>query len=113
MYEYLTKNNVPFKKCGKLIVGNGSIDQKKKLDELAEKANYKNIDYTVYDKSYMRKNFGYLKSTDNIFVHDTGIFNSHEWYTPKILKIMLINKLFKQSRFFLRRSNDQYICTSI
>ena len=111
LYEYLTKNNVPFKKCGKLIVGNGSIDQKKKLDELAEKANYKNIDYTVYDKSYMRKNFGYLKSTDNIFVHDTGIFNSHE-YGINLLKDFennggLINYLNSLDSFY--RENGLFV----
>jgi L-2-hydroxyglutarate oxidase LhgO len=122
LYDYLKKNNIPYKKCGKLIVGNGSEDQKQKLDQLAAKAVKKNIAITVYEKSYMQKKFNFLKSTDNIFVHETGIFDSHE-YGMGLLKdfenngglINYINALDsfkrKDGLFILSFKNTQYnIC---
>jgi len=79
LYSYLSKNNIPYKKCGKLIVGNGSNDQKQTIDNLAKKAKQKNINYTIFKKSFMQEKYRYLKSSDHIFIHDTGIFDSHQY----------------------------------
>ena len=111
LYDYLIRNNIAHKKCGKLIIGNGSEDHKHKLDQLAKKASQKNIDFTIYEKSYMQKKFKYLSSTDNILVHETGIFDSHE-YGLSLLKDFennggLINYINALDLF--RRKNGKFI----
>lgn len=79
LYSYLKLNNIPFKRCGKLIVGNGSSAQKKKLEELIYKAEKRQIDYKIYSNKHIKSEFGFLRSSDNIFIQETGIFDSHKY----------------------------------
>lgn len=79
LYSYLKNNNIEYKKCGKLIVSNGSNEQNKKIEHLKNLAKKKSIKYKVLEPSEIEKKYNFLKSNINLFIEDTGIFDSHSF----------------------------------
>lgn len=79
LYSYLKNNDIEYKKCGKLIVSNGSNEQNKKIEDLKNLAKKKSIKYKVLEPSKIEKKYYFLKSNINLFIEDTGIFDSHSF----------------------------------
>lgn len=79
LYEYLSKREIGFKKCGKLIVANSSDKDITKLEELISNAERAKINFKLYKSSELQKYYPYLNSHAAIDILDTGIFDSHDF----------------------------------
>ncbi len=74
LYEYLSKNNISFNKCGKLIVSSNESEAES-LDKIKNNAFECGIDDLSFDTQII-KQYPFLKSHTSLFSPSTGIFDS-------------------------------------
>ena len=77
LYEYLEKNNIAYRKCGKYILAN-SDEESERLEDLYNNA----LDCGVLDLSFNDKgilDYKFLKYERSLFSPSNGIFDSHSY----------------------------------
>ncbi len=79
LYKYLKDRNIPYRRCGKLIISDGTKHQNNILDSLVKKAEEKELDYKNLSKKTLKNKYSFLRSGENIFIEDSGIFDSHSY----------------------------------
>jgi L-2-hydroxyglutarate oxidase LhgO len=77
LYQYCIERNVPFKRCGKLIVATHE-QQQPRLLEILEKARVNGVDDLVLlDKTEVQRREPNIKCTSALWSPSTGIIDSH------------------------------------
>ncbi len=111
LYKYLQKNNIEHKKCGKLIVSDGSDSQNKKIEDLQKLAKQKYIKHRTLTEAEITKNYSFLKSKINLFIEDTGIFDSHSFGLSLLRDFENDGGLisYKTEIDFFRKYKDNYL----
>lgn len=79
LYKYCNDKNIPFRKCGKLVVAT-SLFEEERLFELMESATNNGVlDLKLLSKIEVRKQEPNVISTAAIISPSTGIINSHQY----------------------------------
>jgi L-2-hydroxyglutarate oxidase LhgO len=76
LYDFLNKYDLPYNKCGKLIVSDMSAEEDKSLQSLCNNADSIGVKYNILNFSDLKKDMP-IKPCNSILVHDTGFFDSH------------------------------------
>lgn len=77
LYEYLEKNNIAYKKCGKYILAN-STDELERLEDLNNNARDCGVlDLSFHDKGTL--DYEFLQYERSLFSPSSGIFDSHSY----------------------------------
>ena len=79
LYRYLKSRNIPHRKCGKLVITDGTKHQNKILENLINKADEKELVYRILSKEVLKSKYSYLRAGENVFIEDSGIFDSHSY----------------------------------
>ena len=75
LYEYLSKRNIDYLKCGKFIVSTNKNDDDK-LNTIFENANTCGLFDLEFDNEDIKK-YPFISSRRNLFSPSSGIFDSH------------------------------------
>ena len=77
LYSFLAERNIPFRRCGKLIVA--TDDEMPCLEELEKNASNLDIAYEVLSENYAAAREPLLNAAAALFIPDTGYFDSHSF----------------------------------
>ncbi len=77
LYEYLSKYDIPYSQCGKLILA--AVEQLAALESLADAARLLGIPYEKLDSQQVRQKEPLARAAAAIFLPETGIFDSHRY----------------------------------
>ena len=79
LYEYCEKFDVPYRKCTKIVVGNGEED-KSKLSELMNNGIKNGVEgLRLIDKSEIEHLEPRIVASEGLFVPSTGILDTHKY----------------------------------
>lgn len=76
LYDYCDLNNIPYKRCGKIIVAS-SIDDKQRLIDLKKMADDKNIENSFLDRGEINQKEPNVQASYGLFIKNSGILDSH------------------------------------
>ena len=113
LYEICTKNKIPHKRCGKLIVAN-SKDEENVLEELFENAKNNGVEgLEILSKDKIKKMEPEINAEIALYSESTGIIDSHslmEYFVQK-MKENDADVVYNSEVVILEKSNSGYKLT--
>ena len=113
LYEICTKNKIPHKRCGKLIVAN-SKDEENVLEELFENAKNNGVEgLEILSKDKIKKMEPEINAEIALYSESTGIIDSHslmEYFVQK-MKENDADVVYNSEVMIVEKSNSGYKLT--